>query len=81
MAGVLPGTIQIADAPPAPVPTGGPFPGDPVGDFQHILEHIVGLTTSNQRDRVTINAGVQTVDDLLFIDQESLLSVLPTNTN
>ena len=84
MAGILlAAAIPLGRPPPPPliIPLGGPFPGTDRGDFEHVLQHVIWLTTSAQRDLILVNAGARTVDDLLLLDEESLTSVLTNNTN
>ena len=61
------------------VQPGGPFPGNLSADFIHVLQHVIGLLTVIQRERIMLNVKVVTVDYLVFIDKESLLIVLPVN--
>ena len=43
-------------------------------DFEHSLHYVTNLLTPAQRNRITGVAGVTTADDLLYIDEESLLT-------
>ena len=49
-----------------------PFPGDPIQDFAHSLEHVILLTTPQMRNAITATAGITRVEDLLLLDEESL---------
>ena len=70
---------------PAPVPAPLPFPAFPLPrtnetDFDHVLEHVINLTTVAQRARIMMTADVTTAEDLLYIDKESLLEAVTANT-
>ena len=80
MAGVIPPGYPPM-APGAPPGPGGPFPGNSAGDLLHILEHIVGLSTIAQRERITLTASVTTAEDILLLDEASLLGTLTTATS
>ena len=58
-----------------------PFPGDPILDFAHSLEHVILLTTPQMRNTITVNAGITTVDDLLLLDEESLINTCTAATS
>jgi hypothetical protein len=58
-----------------------PIPLDPVGAFAHVLEHVIGLDTQAKRDSVTITAGCQTADDLMYVQTESLINCLDPATS
>jgi hypothetical protein len=50
-----PPVVQPVLPPPGPLPPNlpaiiPPLPGDPIGDFDHILEFIIGLDTQAKRD-------------------------------
>jgi hypothetical protein len=62
---------------PAVVPL---IPGNPQGDFEHVLEFIIGLDTQAKRDCVTVTAGCVTVEDLLYVEMENLLECLELDT-
>jgi hypothetical protein len=57
-----------------------PLPGNPRGDFEHVLEFIIGLETQPKRDKILLNAGCTVVEDLLYVESESLLSCLELDT-
>ena len=57
-----------------------PYPGNSAGSFTHCLEHVVTLTTLNMRNTIVNTAGVGTIDDLLLIDEESLIGLCTTQT-
>jgi hypothetical protein len=57
------------------------LPEDPEEAFNHVLEHVVGLDTAVKRERVTINGGVRTIDDILYVEIDSLLECLTQNTS
>jgi hypothetical protein len=61
-----------------PIP---PIPEDQPGALLHVLEHIIGLDTPAKRDRVTINAGVTSAEDLLYVELESLIDCLTATTS
>ena len=84
MAGILLAAAIPLGRPPPPPPIiapGGLFPGTDQENFEHVLQHVTGLTTVAQGDRILVNAGTRTVCDLLLLDEESLTSVLTNNTN
>ena len=45
-----------------------------------MLDHVVGLTKTAQRDRITVNSIVNETSNILYIDEVSLLGVLTPNT-
>jgi hypothetical protein len=69
--------------PPVDVPLAPPMPPDPVAAFDHVLCYIIGLDTQRKRDAVTgtVGGGVTTIDDLLLVDIESLISCLTEDTS
>jgi hypothetical protein len=83
---VLPPIVpQQAIPPVAPLPPNlpaiiPPLPGNPQGDFEHVLEFIIGLNTQAKRDHILQNAGCTVVDDLLYVETDSLLSCLEADT-
>ena len=42
-----------------------PIPATDETDFEHVIEHVINLSTPQQRLRITIIAGVTTAEDLL----------------
>lgn len=64
----------------ANVPQPQGMPDDQPGAFTYVLEHIIGLDTVAKRERVTINAGVTTAEDLLYVEMDSLIDCLTNNT-
>jgi hypothetical protein len=58
-----------------------PMPGDPISDFEHVLEYIIGLDTQQKRDCVMVTAGCTTVDNLLYVETENLLLCLEVDTS
>jgi hypothetical protein len=71
----------MAAVPPAQVPPTPPIPEDPEAAFTHVLEHIIGLDTAAERERVTINGGVRTINDIIYIEIDSLIECLTQNTS
>jgi hypothetical protein len=76
---LLPPIVQQVIQPPGPLPpnfpaVAPPLPGNPIGDFEHVLEFIVGLDTQQRRDCVTIIAGCVTCEYLLYVETENLSS-------
>ena len=72
----------MAAVPLPPVPQA--FPAFPLprtneDDFEHALQYVTNLVTPAQRTRVTEIAGVTTADDLLYIDEESLLTTVSSS--
>ena len=57
-----------------------PFPGNPTDDFLHVLEHVILLGTNAMRNAITIGAGVMEVNDLLLVDEESLIDSCSATT-
>ena len=57
-----------------------PFPGDPALDFEHSPEHVIKLSTVSMRNAIINGAGVTTIHDILFIDEESLIDACTTAT-
>jgi hypothetical protein len=45
-----------------------------------VLEFIIGLDTQPKRDKILLNAGCTVVEDLLYVESESLLSCLELDT-
>ena len=58
-----------------------PFPGDQILNFTHSLEHIILLTTPQMRNAITVAAGIQTVEDLLLLDEYSLVNLCTAATS
>lgn len=54
------------------VPTSA-FPRNPANDQWSILEIIIILNTISQRNRMTVNKGIEEVDNLLITDDAELL--------
>jgi hypothetical protein len=57
------------------------IPDDPEQDFVHVLQHIIGLDTVAKRERVTVQAGVTTVENLLDVETDGLMECLTANTS
>jgi hypothetical protein len=80
---ILPPVIQQpVIQPPGPLPPNLPaivplLPGNPQGDFEHVLEFIIGLDTQAKRDRFLVNAGCTTVEDLIYVETDSLVLTVP----
>ena len=76
----------MAAIPPATAPpVSPPFPAFPLprtneADFNHVLEHVTNLLTVARRLKITATAGVTTADDLLYIDEDSLLGSVNAST-
>jgi hypothetical protein len=68
----------MADVPPPIIP---PLPNDPEAAFNHVLEHIIGLDTVAKRERVIVNGGVRTINNILYIKIDSLIECLTNNTS
>ena len=49
------------------------YPGGEGANLLHNLEHIIGLSQVGQRNRITINAGILKVNDLLLVDNEAII--------
>jgi hypothetical protein len=85
-AALLPAVIQQqVVVPPGPRPPNfpaiiPPLPGSPQGDFEHVLEYIIGLDTQAKRDCVMVTAGCVTVEDLLYVETKNLLACLEADT-
>jgi hypothetical protein len=56
------------------------MPDDQPGAFLYVLEHIIGLDTPAKRDRVTVNAGITTAEDLLYVEMDSMIECSTNNT-
>jgi hypothetical protein len=57
------------------------IPEDDQGAFVWVLEHVIGLDTDAKRQRVTVNAGCTTAEDLLMVETDSLVDCLTNNTS
>jgi hypothetical protein len=69
----------MAALPPPAIPP--PLPEDPEAAFSHVLEHIIGLNTAAKRERVIVNGGVRTINDILYVKIDSLIECLTQNTS
>jgi hypothetical protein len=67
-----------AQVPPVVIPA---VPVDPEDAFLHILEHFIGLDTVAKRERVTVTAGVRTIDDIMYVKIDRLIGILTANTS
>ena len=57
------------------------YPGGVAANFTHNLEHVIGLQQVQQRNRITINAGILEVGDLLLVDEDTIIGTLTPNTS
>ena len=85
MAGVAAATVLATElaAATAELATAGipAYPGGVEDNFIHNLEHIIGLDTAAQRAKITVNAGIVTIHDLLWIDEDAIIDSFTNTTS
>ena len=57
------------------------YPGGEAANFKHNLEHIIGISQANQRSRITSNAGITQVEDMLLVDEDTIMETINYNYN
>jgi len=50
-------------------------------NVSHNLEHIIGLSLVAQRLRITANAGIAEIKDLLLVDEDGIFDAFNATTN